>query len=136
MVRERACYSYLSSDPKDYMNQKNERLRIPQFTSLLEQMKAIHIKKNQDYAQDSNPYSNFEIAGDLAKPFTNPVDIAFATLIGVKIARLQVLLTSDRPPNNESIDDTFLDLATYTALWASYRPYLESPRKDCRKDFT
>lgn len=102
---------------------KKEESRIPQFSELLNKMRAIHIKKNQDYATEENPYSNFEFAGILAMKFKNPVDISFASLIGVKLARLQVLLGSNRGPNNESIDDTFLDLCTYCALWAVSRDY-------------
>ncbi len=38
-------------------------------------------------------------------------------LIGIKLARLGALLSSGRTPENESIDDTFLDNTTYGALF-------------------
>ena len=66
--------------------------RIPQLITLLESVKSIHIKKNQDYATESNPYSNFEFAARLSEDFKDPVDKVFVTLIGVKLARLSVLL--------------------------------------------
>lgn len=94
--------------------------RNPAFTVLLEAMQAIHDKKNEDYATADNPYSNFELAGQLGAMFTEPVDIACAVLIGVKIARLAELRGKGKKPNCESIADTHLDLATYSAIWGSY----------------
>lgn len=94
---------------------------IPQFLDLLNKMKDIHEKKNQDYAQTGAPFENFERSGQLASWFNDPIDKGFTVLIGTKLARLATLLNSDKTPNNESIDDSFLDLTTYCALWASYR---------------
>lgn len=90
----------------------------PTYTALLREMEALHEKKNHDYATDGNPYSNFEYAAQVSAGFTDPVDRVFATLIGVKLARLQEL-TKGKVPNNESINDTYLDLANYAAIWAS-----------------
>jgi len=98
-----------------------EKPRIPEFFDLLEQMKAIHVKKNADYASESSPFSNFKRAAIISDWFTDPVDKVFATLIGVKLARLAELLQFGRISNNESTDDSFLDVTTYMALWASYR---------------
>lgn len=90
---------------------------VPDFLKLLDEMKIIHEKKNQDYASEENPFSNFEFAADLAHDFTG-VNAVFVTLIGVKLARLaQLLAPSSRAPNNESIDDTMLDLCVYSGLW-------------------
>lgn len=93
----------------------------PEFYKLLEAMGDIHDKKSHDYAMASNPFSNFERAGEIASWFKNPVDIAFAALIGVKLARLAELSNTGKEPNNESVEDTHLDLATYCALWAAYK---------------
>jgi hypothetical protein len=92
----------------------------PKFHGLLRDMAEMHDRKNNDYASAGNPYANFEFAGQLAAGFTAPVDIAFATLIGVKLARLIELKGKGKTPRNESIQDSFLDLAVYAALWASY----------------
>lgn len=89
----------------------------PKFHALLAQMASTHDRKNADYAHDGNPYSNFEQAAAVAGC---GVDTVFAVLIGIKLARLQVLLKSGKAPNNESIQDSRLDLAVYSALWASY----------------
>lgn len=94
--------------------------RNPIYHEILSKMKTLHENKSHDYAQDSNVFSNFEIAGNLASHFKDPVDNSFVNLIGVKIARLSELL-SGKTPKNESIEDTFIDLANYCAIWGSYR---------------
>jgi len=128
----RVCKNTQSTDTADLLKNFVEKLRespvaltprIPQLIELLDKVKQIHIKKNQDYALESNPYSNFEFAASISEEFKDPVDKVFVTLIGVKLARLTVLLGREEGPLNESIDDSFLDLTTYTALWASYRSY-------------
>lgn len=95
-------------------------MAIPEFVEMLQQMKDIHEKKNADYAAPTNPFENFERSGEIASWFKNNVDKSFTILIGTKLARLATLLSSERAPNNESVDDSFLDLSTYCVLWASY----------------
>ena len=91
--------------------------RNPAFDALLQRMADIHDKKNEDYAQDGNPYSNFEEAAAAAGV---TVDQVFAVLMGIKQARLKELMRSGKVPNNESTQDTKLDLAVYAALRAIY----------------
>lgn len=94
-------------------------MRNPKFAALLDEMAGLHDRKNADYANDGNPYSNFEQAAIVAEGFSG-VDAVFAALIGVKLARLRELTSAGKTPNNESIADTRTDLAMYAALWASY----------------
>lgn len=89
----------------------------PKFTAFLQKMQEMHNKKNADYASGGNPYSNFEEAAAAAGC---SVDTVFAVMIGIKIARLKELLNTGKTPNNESVQDSRLDLAVYAALWASY----------------
>jgi hypothetical protein len=98
---------------------EEEKPRIPEFIELLEQSKAIHLKKNRDYANADNPFSNFERSAELVSWFTNKNDKSFVALIGNKLARIAEL-SDGRQPNNESLDDSFLDLLTYIGLWAAY----------------
>ena len=91
--------------------------RNPAFDALLTRMGEIHDRKNQDYAQLANPYSNFEEAAAAAGI---TVDQVFAVLMGIKQARLKELTSTSKIPNNESLQDTKLDLAVYAALRASY----------------
>ncbi len=74
-------------------------------------------KKSEDYASESNKYSNFERAAVIASWFDDPVDKVFAVLIGVKLARLAQLSENKKEPLNETVADTRLDLCTYTVLW-------------------
>ena len=92
--------------------------RNPRFSMLLAEMQELHDKKNHDYAEDGNPYSNFEFAAKVAEGFTG-IDAVFAVLIGVKLARLKELTAKGKTPNNESINDTRVDLAMYATLWTS-----------------
>lgn len=89
----------------------------PKFHALLKRMAETHDRKNHDYAQSGNPYSNFE---DAAKFAGVSVDTVFNVLIGIKQARLVELLSSGKTPLNESVQDTLLDRAVYAALQASY----------------
>lgn len=77
----------------------------------------IHLKKRADYTSrpDIDPFENFERSNAIAEWFPDAYK-SFAILIGTKLARLGSLLINNRQPNNESIDDTFLDLITYCAL--------------------
>jgi hypothetical protein len=103
----------------------------PKFSNLLTKMKTIHNKKNQDYASDSNPYSNFEFAATYAQI---PLYKVYLVLEGIKTARLHELLGKGKIPNNESIDDTWLDKATYAAIAASNLMNLQDERNDKRNE--
>ncbi len=91
-------------------------MRNPAFNSLLDTMRELHDRKNSDYAKEGNPYSNFEFAAEYAG---TSVDQVFATLMGVKEARIREL-RKGKTPNNESLGDSYLDLAIYATLRAAY----------------
>lgn len=90
---------------------------IPGFLESLKQMEAIHRSKNDDYADSSNPLSNFDISSYMLSHFRNPRDQSFVSLISTKLARLSTLLNSGKTPNNESIGDSLIDAANYCLLW-------------------
>lgn len=94
--------------------------------NLLAEIIALHEKKAKDYAHSGDPYSNFKSAAETASGFTG-VDAVFATLIGVKLARIRELAAPGRSPSNESLDDSFVDLTNYCAIWTSYRRDLRTP---------
>jgi len=101
--------------PEDYATE-TEKVRNPKFSNLLDKMAKIHNKKNQDYASDSNTYSNFEFAATYAQV---PLYKVYLVLEGIKTARLHELLGKGKTAQNESIDDTLLDKAIYAAIAAS-----------------
>lgn len=83
-----------------------------EFRNLVEKMKQTLLSKGDDYA-NSDRLSNFKMAGAISglKP-----EVQCLSLIAVKVARLGVLLNSDKSPSNESIQDSVLDLANYSLL--------------------
>ncbi len=91
------------------------------FLEILEKSKEIHSKKAADYTTDSNtdPHENFTRASEIASWFPKEYG-SYSALIGTKLSRLAALLSSGRAPNNESLDDTFLDLLTYVGLMYSF----------------
>lgn len=92
--------------------------RIPEFSTTLKQMEKLHIKKNDDYATDANPFFNFDRVTEMVALFQQPSDKTYAHFIANKFARLAVLLNSkDKEPQNESIQDSLIDLANYAILW-------------------
>ena len=89
----------------------------PRFNRALQRMQETHDAKSHDYATDANPYANFDFAQTVAARFQAPHDHVFATMVGIKLARLGELLGRGKTPKHESIDDSFLDLANYVVLW-------------------
>lgn len=70
-------------------------------------------RKNADYAEDSDWQSNFR---DVAQQMgIDPVD-ACDTLVAVKQARLKSLRANGRGPENEAVEDTYLDRAVYSVI--------------------
>ena len=90
----------------------------PAFDQVLQQMRDLHQRKNHDYAADANPFSNFEEAAAFAG---TDVDTVFRVMIGIKVARLKELQGKGKTPNNESIEDSQMDLVMYGALQRAYR---------------
>lgn len=90
---------------------------------LMDKGKSLLKSKGDDYTEDreKNRYQNFERQAILTNWFTHEQDKAFVALIAVKLARLSALLNTDKAPNNESIEDTFIDLVNYCSLWGGFR---------------
>jgi hypothetical protein len=93
--------------------------KSPEFLQLLEEIKILHEKKNDDYTTNGT-FENFERMAEISSWFRNEIDKSFANLVAVKLARLGSLLGRNKVPNNESIIDSFKDITTYCALWAAY----------------
>ena len=90
----------------------------PHFTQLLNEMAELHERKNHDYAQADNPFSNFEEA---AKEAGLSVDEVFKVMIGIKNARIRELEGAGKSPENESLQDSYMDRLMYSALQLAYR---------------
>ena len=86
--------------------------QIAHFGYITGEMEKVLFSKGDDYA-NTDRLSNFKLAGAITggNASTNCLN-----LIATKVARLGVLLNSDKKPNNESIEDSVLDLANYLSL--------------------
>jgi len=82
------------------------------FNQMTEQMRTILLSKGDDYA-NTDRLSNFKLAGSISGL---NAELNCLSLISTKVARLGVLLNSDKTPNNESVLDSVLDLANYSIL--------------------
>ena len=82
------------------------------FAAMVAKMEATLFKKGNDYA-NTDRLSNFKLAGAIAG---GSAETNCLNMIATKVARLGVLLNSSGQPNNESIEDSILDLANYAVL--------------------
>lgn len=87
------------------------------FDMVLDKMAEIHDKKNEDYADDDNPFSNFEGA---AAGSGLSVDQVFLVMLNIKSERLRQI-TGGKAANFESLEDSILDMANYAAIWLAWR---------------
>jgi len=87
------------------------------------------MSKRHDYTSSEDEHENFKRTEILLTWFNSPIDKPYIALIGTKLARLASLLDM-KEPKNESIEDTFLDLVNYCALWSERRTTLNVTTKD------
>lgn len=98
-----------------------------QFFTLLDEMEDLMVKKGEDYSGKKNhTWYSFDVTSDITGL---TVDQVFLALIGTKFSRLVALIGETLVPNNESLNDTFLDFANYLVLWVSYKNYLKGQSK-------
>ena len=94
-------------------------------TAALDELRETLAKKNDDYRIDGE-FSNFQFAAKIAE--TSTLD-AILTQIGIKLGRLQGLRNTAWV-SNESIMDTYKDLAGYAVILYAYSLYRWEPKKD------
>jgi len=98
-----------------------ERNGSPYFYDLLSKAAEIHDKKSHDYANNDNPFGNYQFAGLISKLFDNPDDAGFAGRIAEKLYRLANLENSGKTALNETVEDTEIDVFTIMGLWMASR---------------
>jgi len=83
---------------------------------LFKEQKKVLSSKGSDYA-GADLLSNFRLAGMIVNQTSDHPDaINCLNLIGTKVARLGQLLNSGKHVHHESIQDSVVDLANYSAL--------------------
>jgi len=75
-------------------------------------MEELLIKKGNDYA-NKDRLSNFARTAELVGQTSGQ---SCLSAIGTKIARLEQLFASGKPPENESVTDSIIDLCNYSFL--------------------
>lgn len=103
----------------------------PRFLADLDALKALHLSKGHDYADESDPLKNYVQSGHDAG--IEPWRAAFARL-SEKYHRVVNLLAKDATPNHESLDDTFMDLAAMALIVKSLRArgFVKDTALDCQ----
>lgn len=81
---------------------------LAEFKALTDEMNALTMRKNSDYAGEADPYANFREFGTLG----------FLVRLSDKWQRLKTLTASGKKASvkDETVEDTLLDLATYSLL--------------------
>jgi hypothetical protein len=104
---------------KEYLNN---------FTRITGEMLSLTTKKNADYANDDDAFANFRTFGELG----------ILVRMSDKFARLKTALYDRKSMSvsDETVEDTILDLATYSVLLLAYRREREDstePIQDTRR---
>jgi len=82
-----------------------------ELSKIVDEIKHTMFRKGNDYANEDR-LSNFKLAGNILGLSASQNCLS---LIATKVARLGVLIKGNEP-NNESIDDSILDLICYSCL--------------------
>jgi hypothetical protein len=101
---------------------------IPGVNETFDKLKRIHASKNTDYSESNDPFSNFTFAEHVSNIFKSARDKVYATMIGIKLARLSIVLY--KSPNHESVEDTFDDAIVYLTIWKA--DYMSRGKPDIR----
>lgn len=83
----------------------------PRFYLLLDEIAALHSRKNHDYAKTDEPLSNFTRSAALGVEPWRGVLIRMSD----KWSRIEQL-ASGKTPKNESMRDSLIDLAVYALI--------------------
>ena len=96
---------------------------IPNYDAIVKKAKSLCDNKNIDYAQQKEPFSNFEMVESL-----KICDIPTGILVRIsdKIARIANLLKRNGKTaiKDEKLEDTLLDLINYSIILLSYYMYI------------
>jgi hypothetical protein len=88
----------------------------PKFKEYTEEMVKVHSEKNHDYADQSDPLSNFRVVNELVKGIPDcPFKVAFTRLIE-KILRISQIATKGNKVADETLSDSLMDGANYCIL--------------------
>jgi hypothetical protein len=88
----------------------------PRFINYADTLKNIHSRKNHDYANQSEPLSNFRIVYEITKDIPDsPFKVAFTRLVE-KVLRIAEVAKKGNLVDDESIFDSLIDNGVYSGL--------------------
>lgn len=92
------------------------------FESILVDIVEMHRAKRADYASDNDSFSNFRDSSDMGLEGFDAVTAAEHN-VRQKLARIKSLRLNGRleEPENETVTDTYLDLAVYACITLALR---------------
>lgn len=95
---------------------------IPNYDAIIKKAKSLCDNKNIDYAQQQEPFSNFQMVEALKICETST---GILVRISDKIARIANLLKRNGQiaVSEEKLEDTMLDLINYSVILLSYYMY-------------
>jgi|TARA_R100001244_G_scaffold127136_1_gene97648 hypothetical protein len=95
---------------------------IPNYDAIVKKAKSLCSNKNIDYAQQQEPFSNFEMVEAL-----KICDVPTGILVRIsdKISRIANILrrNGEIAVSEEKLEDTMLDLINYSIILLSYYTY-------------
>lgn len=95
-----------------------------QYWRIIHEIKSIHRKKSADYGMPRDPFHNLRASEN----FGIPPWVGAALRMQDKMARIQAFVLN-KNLQNESVEDSFLDLANYAILaLALYREEREADK--------
>lgn len=83
----------------------------PKFLAVLEEIKALHIKKSADYGTDEDALGNISASEELGIPAWKGAVLR----MGDKWARIKTMCKKG-VLQNESLEDSLIDMANYSML--------------------
>lgn len=98
----------------------------PNVLQYLDELRALHLSKGHDYADESDPLRNYVVSS--AAGGVEPWRGAFIRM-AEKFHRLTNLIGKGAP-KHESLDDTLMDLAALALIVRSLRARTTSPQGD------
>lgn len=88
-----------------------EQAGHPGFLKIIQEMKELHIRKAADYGRVNDPFANVRASAD----FGVPAWLGVAIRMNDKLHRIKSLVQNGSL-KNESVEDSFLDLAAYSII--------------------
>lgn len=110
------------------LDQKRKDSKID---SILREISDILNKKQHDYASDETPFSNFEYSGSILNQSPESIIV---TNLAQKVSRIHNLISGNKSPKFEALNDSINDLIGYAILLRQYNDEKTGQRNKSKKD--